>query len=75
MLFVGEVKATDARVGIGELDRLDRAVAQLDTKTAKRDRCRRILVSKSGFTTDLERVASRRDNIELVDLHRLYHGD
>jgi hypothetical protein len=27
-----------------------------------------------GFTRDLHAEAGRRDDVELVDLHRLYHG-
>ena len=71
LILLGEVKSTDARVGLGELDRLDRAIATRDEGAA----CKRILVSRAGFTTDLERVAARRSEVELVDLHRLYHGD
>ena len=70
LLFVGEVKATESRVGESELARLDRVIERLDRPGA-----RRILVSRSGFTTELERLAARRGDIELIDLHRLHHGD
>ena len=36
---------------------------------------RRVLVSRSGFTGELERVAERRSDVALVDLHHLYHGE
>ncbi len=67
-LLIGEVKATADRVGRKVLERLDNAAAGLGD-------VRRVLVSLSGFTTDLERVAARRSDVELVDIHRLYHGE
>jgi uncharacterized protein len=68
-IFIGEVKATDARVGIDQLARLDYAVGRLQSPS-----CHRLLFSRSGFTTDLERQAAIRPEVQLVDLHRLYHG-
>ena len=52
-----------------QLTRLDNAVGRLRSPT-----CHRLLFSRSGFTTDLERHASRRPEVQLIDLHRLYHG-
>ncbi len=69
-IFVAEVKATEARVGASELDRLDRAVERIGAI----GRCHRLLFSRSGFTTDLERLATRRPEVQLIDLHRLYTG-
>ncbi len=66
--LVGEVKATDDRVGTVQLDRLDVAADKLGG-------VKRVLVSLSGFTTDLERVAARRSDVELVDVARLYSGE
>jgi uncharacterized protein len=68
-IFVAEVKATDARVGIDQLTRLDHAVLRL-----RAPNCHRLLFSRSGFTTGLERVAASRPEVQLIDLHRLYHG-
>jgi uncharacterized protein len=68
-IFVAEVKATDARVGIDQLTRLDHAVERL-----RAPNCHRLLFSRSGFTTDLERLAASRPEVQLIDLHRLYHG-
>ena len=67
-VFVGEVKATSARVGADVLARLDAAAAKVDPRVM------RVIVSINGFTTDLERIASSRPEVELVDVHRLYHG-
>lgn len=68
-IFIAEVKATDARVGVDQLVRLDAAVKHLRSPG-----CHRLLFSRSGFTTDLERVAASRSQVQLIDLHRLYHG-
>lgn len=67
-VFVGEVKATSARVGLDVLSRLDAAAAKVDAAVT------RIIVSINGFTSDLERLASARSDVQLVDVHRLYHG-
>jgi uncharacterized protein len=69
-ILIGEVKATDARVGVDQLDRLDRIASRTTSPS-----CKRMIVSKSGFTTDLERIAARRADVELVDIIRLYTGD
>ena len=74
VLLIGEVKATEARVGERELLRLDEAVRKLGDKVDPK-RCKRFLVSKSGFTTDLERAAAQRSDVELVDLQRIYNGN
>ncbi len=68
-IFIGEVKATDARVGVDQLDRLDEAARRTHSPN-----CHRLLFSRSGFTTDLERQAAGRPEVQLIDLHRLYHG-
>ncbi len=65
---LGEVKSTDARVGLSQLERLDKAALGMGE-------VKRLLVSLAGFTTDLERAARRRSDVELVDITRLYSGD
>jgi uncharacterized protein len=68
-ILIGEVKATVERVGVDQLARLD----DIATRLTNPD-CKRLIVSKAGFTTDLERAAARRPEVELVDLVRLYTG-
>jgi hypothetical protein len=34
----------------------------------------RVIVSINGFTSDLERTAAKRRDVQLVDVHRLYNG-
>jgi uncharacterized protein len=70
---VGEVKSGQERVGLDQLDRLDVAVAMIDPKLTP-EPPKRLLVSRSGFTRELEQVAARRSDVELVDLIRLYSG-
>jgi uncharacterized protein len=67
-IFVGEVKATTARTGTGVLDRLDAVAAKVNPSAM------RLLVSISGFTSDLERTAAQRSDVQLIDVYRLYHG-
>jgi uncharacterized protein len=69
-IIIGEVKATDERVGVDQLVRLDDIAGRLANPA-----CKRLIVSKAGFTTDLERAAARRADVELVDLVRLYTGN
>ncbi len=79
VIAVCEVKATSERVGLTQLNRLDEGVAVVEQrypkKVAPKRTIRRLLVSKNGFTTDLVRTVARRDDVELIDLDRLYHGE
>jgi AAA+ ATPase superfamily predicted ATPase len=81
VIAVGEVKSGIEPVGIGELDRLDDAIAKLGTARSVAIRRlmvghpKRILVARAGFTVELRRAVKRRGDVELVDLARLYGGD
>ena len=68
---VGEVKAENAPMGAAELHRLDEAIDAI--RARKSQNVRRLLVARRGFTADLKRTARRRGDVELIDLHRLYH--
>ncbi len=78
LLALGEVKALSTRVGVDLLARLDTACQQSTESLAKSVRepaaPKRIIVSRSGFTNELRRVADRRPDVELIDLDRLYNG-
>ena len=71
---LGEAKAS--RLDTADLARLDRIAALLD----RRDRvsmapnARRLLFSLEGFTPELATEAQGRDDVELVDVDRLYDG-
>jgi uncharacterized protein len=68
---VGEVKSGEQRTGPTELARLDHAVTLLPSDRVAAQ-TKRILVSRAGFTRELETQARRRADVELVDLRRLY---
>ena len=70
---VGEVKSGQRPTGSAELERLDLAVDLLPPDSSG-PLVKRILFARSGFTRELEEAARRRHDVELVDLHRLYHG-
>ena len=78
LLAVGEVKALTTRVGVAQIERLDAACAAVAADPPRQLRIdrnlKRVVVSRAGFTNDLRRLATRRGDIELVDLERLYHG-
>ena len=69
---IGEVKADANRTGLDQLERLD-AIAGRITKDPSSE-VKRLLIARAGFTAEVERLAARRTDIELVDLHRLYYG-
>jgi uncharacterized protein len=70
---IGEVKADGQPMGADQLARLDEIVPKLGERGAPI--VRRILVARRGFTSELRRVAKRRSDVELVDLHRVYGGE
>jgi uncharacterized protein len=80
IVAIGEVKSGIEPVGIGELARLDAALVGLSTARSVPVRkmvgvsTKKILVGRSGFTVELHREATRRSDVELVDLARLYNG-
>ena len=68
---IGEVKSGQERVGLGELRRLDGAAPHVGA-SSQSEGPQRLLVSRHGFTRELEQAARLRSNVELVDIHRLY---
>jgi uncharacterized protein len=70
---IGEVKAGKEAVGVAQVARLDEIVMKLGKRATPS--VQRLLVSRSGFTLDLNRLAATRSDIQLIDLHRLYDGD
>jgi hypothetical protein len=74
IVAIGEAKARAALVGADELARLDHLRGLLPPDAVP-VLPKLLLFSRSGFTADLKRRAAARDDVELVDLPRLYHGD
>jgi len=74
VIAIGEAKSTRDLVGTTQLERLEHARALIPS--ARTDGPPKLIIfSRSGFTGDLARAADQREDVELVDLHRLYHGE
>lgn len=74
ILAIGEAKSHDV-IGHGHLHRLERLRELLSV----RDECARgtlklLLFSGQGFTAELTAQVRDRDDVELIDPDRLYHG-
>ncbi|MEV5470703.1 ATP-binding protein [Streptomyces griseoincarnatus] len=72
--LIGEAKATAARRGLKDLERLDHIKALLARQGHHTDDTRLALFSLHGFWPDLEREAARRGDVLLIGLEQLY-GD
>ncbi|MFW6175717.1 MAG: AAA family ATPase [Acidobacteriota bacterium] len=70
VLALGEAKAGET-VGATRLRHLEKARVALGTRATQA----RLLLFAPAFTAELQAIASGRDDVELVDLHRLYHGE
>jgi hypothetical protein len=69
VLAIGEAKATAGLVGAAALTRLEHLRELIAAREA-----RLLLFSRSGFTIELRRRVADRQDVELVDLSRLYGG-
>ncbi|GGK58572.1 ATPase AAA [Planomonospora parontospora subsp. parontospora] len=72
--LLGEAKATLARRGLPDLERLDGIRGLLEREGYDTSETVIALFSTTGFTSDLEQTAATRPDLELVDLDRLYQG-
>ena len=73
--LLGEAKYTRQAVGPAQLDRLERIRRAIEAQgRADVGLVRYALFSAAGFDSDLRRRVSRRGDVELVDLGRLYTG-
>lgn len=74
IVALGEAKWHSRPVDVAELRRLEHLRDLLGTAGTTVG-TRLLLFSRKGFTADVEREASARGDVELVDLARLYSGD
>jgi uncharacterized protein len=74
IIAIGEVKATGSPMGADQLIRLDH-LRELLPGAGASDQVRLLLVSRSGFASALVQEARGREDVELVDLERLYGGE
>jgi hypothetical protein len=74
LLLIGEAKSGPDPRGVADLHRLERA-RELLAGRARVRRTRLAIFAAGGFTADLQDEATRRSDVVLVDLERLYAGD
>ncbi|MGW9493866.1 hypothetical protein ACWG5P_05615 [Streptomyces prasinus] len=74
---IGEAKGTLTPVGLPHLERLEHLERLRGLLPGARVGAPPglLLFARSGFTGDLRREADRRDDVEPVDLHRMYRGE
>ena len=74
LLLIGEAKSGPDPRGMADLRRLERA-RELLAGRARVERTRLAIFAAGGFNEDLKAEATRRSDVVLVDLVRLYAGD
>ena len=74
IIAIGEVKATASPMGSDQLARLEH-LRELLPGEGTAGQVRLLLVSQSGFAPALAQQAQQREDVELVDLERLYRGE
>lgn len=74
LLAIGEAKGGAGERGLDDLGRLESLRSLLGARAVTRS-TRLLLFSRGGFSSELVQQAKRRDDVELVDLDRLYGGD
>ncbi|WP_461037277.1 AAA family ATPase [Streptomyces mayteni] len=74
LLAIGEAKWSGI-MGIGHLERLAHIRALLATRGAATEATRLQLYSGAGFTAELRQRTATDPTIQLIDPHRLYHGE
>lgn len=71
ILAIGEVKATRSPVGLNQLERLAHIRTLLPPAMTPTP-ARLLLFARNGFTRELTGAAAAFDDVELIDLNRLY---
>lgn len=74
VVALGEAKGGAARRSMADLHKLERGRAILGER-ARVDRTKLLLFSRSGFEREVINHAAGRDDVELVDIERIYRGD
>ena len=72
---LGEAKSRNRSLGGTELARLERIRTVLGERGHDVSQARLLLFSRTGFADSLRAAADARDDVELVDLDRLYLGE
>jgi hypothetical protein len=74
IIAIGEAKGTATPVELPELRRLEHLRDLLPSAKVEAQP-KLLLFARSGFTTELRRESESREDVELVDLDRLYRGE
>ncbi len=74
LLVIGEAKASETARTMANLTHLERSRGLLAGR-ADVGRTKLVLFGRAGFEAELLATAAKRDDVELVDLARLYEGD
>jgi hypothetical protein len=72
---IGEAKWSDRPMPASELRRLERIRHLMSAKEQADSSTKLLLFGGGGFSPALRREAAALDDVELIDLERLYHGD
>lgn len=75
ILCIGEAKSSDRERTLHDLQRLDRARGLLVADGADCAQARLFLFGRSGFAESLRSAAAGRNDVELIDLVRIYSGE
>ncbi len=75
VLAVGEAKDSDAPRTSDDVARLERIRELLVERGVEAAAARLLIIGRSGFDAGLTKLASSRDDVELVDLARLRRGE
>ena len=70
---IGEAKWRQRPIGVDQLERL-RHIRTILPQAQAPEPPRLLLFSRNGFEPELRHEARAAQDIELIDLHRLYHG-
>lgn len=75
VMAIGEAKSTNRVCTVADLDRLDRIRMLLADRGAAPATTKLLLFSANGFDRNLTQASVGRDDVELIDLDRMYSGD
>ncbi|MEW2046113.1 hypothetical protein [Streptomyces sp. NPDC005476] len=72
---IGEAKASGRARPLADLDRLDRIRGLLIARGVRTASAKLPLFGRIGFDINPTQAAAERNDVELVDLHRIRHGE
>lgn len=75
VLALGEAKHTNSKRSIADLARLDSIRELVATKEPSAASAKLLVFSASGFDPALTNAATKRPEVELIDMDRIYNGE